>query len=134
MSQAVRFELADGTTVLVSPAPEDGVRKVGLGTHVANAQNSLRTSLAPVTRAAAEVIAEFRAGALRPEEIEVTFGVTLDARLGAIISSAKASAHLDVRLRWNGGRPADEGSTGHPSPATPPPPDAAPAPSPPPGP
>ncbi|MBO1329934.1 hypothetical protein [Streptomyces sp. VRA16 Mangrove soil] len=38
--------------------------------------------------------------------IEVSFGVTLDTQVGAIISSAKAGTHLDVRLRWSAQRPA----------------------------
>ncbi|MCX5537310.1 CU044_2847 family protein [Streptomyces sp. NBC_00006] len=156
MPEAVQFKLSDETTVLVSPPARNGVQQVGLGTHVSNATSTLRASLAPVTRAASEVIAEFRAGALHPEEIEVEFGVTLDAQLGAIISSAKASTHLAVRLRWSGGqregsqqegsqqegsqqeggqpenrRPEDTESPDHPSAATPPPPASVPAPSPP---
>ncbi|MCX4835490.1 CU044_2847 family protein [Streptomyces sp. NBC_01016] len=151
MPEAVQFKLSDDTTVLVSPPALNGVQQVGLGTHVSNATSTLRASLAPVTRAASEVIAEFRAGALHPEEIEVEFGVTLDAQLGAIISSAKASTHLAVRLRWSGGqregsqqegsqqeggqpenrRPEDTEPPGHPSATTPPPPASVPAPSPP---
>ena len=38
----------------------------------------------------------------RPEEIEICFGVTLDGKLGGVIASANAGAHLDVTLRWHG--------------------------------
>jgi hypothetical protein len=40
--------------------------------------------------------------AQRPEEIEICFGVTLDGKLGGVIASANAGAHLDVTLRWHG--------------------------------
>ncbi|MEU6844259.1 CU044_2847 family protein [Streptomyces sp. NPDC046716] len=105
-SEAVQFMLADGeTSVLVSASDRaSGSGTVSTGDRMRRAQQSLRSALAPITAAAAEVISEFRAHAERPEEIEVSFGVTLDASLGAVISSAKASTHLDVRLRWSGRR------------------------------
>ncbi|MER5948015.1 CU044_2847 family protein [Streptomyces sp. NPDC001904] len=103
-SEAVQFVLADGETTVLVSAPRRGSGTVGAGDGLRRAQRSLRSALAPVTSAAAEVISEFRAHAERPDEIEVAFGVTLDASLGAVISTAKASTHLDVRLRWNGSR------------------------------
>ncbi|MFJ4771290.1 CU044_2847 family protein [Streptomyces uncialis] len=104
MSDAVQFALSDGTTVHVSAPPRSGTGAVGLGRRLEGAQRSLREALAPVTSAAAEVIAEFRSHAQRPEEVEVSFGVALDAQLGAVITSTKTSAHLDVCLRWSGSR------------------------------
>ncbi|MFD8565408.1 CU044_2847 family protein [Streptomyces sp. NPDC057694] len=103
-SETVHFVLADGETTVLVSAPRLGTGAAGTGDRMRRAQQSLRDALAPITSAAAEVISEFRAHAERPEEIEVSFGVTLDASLGAIISSAKASTHLDVRLRWSGSR------------------------------
>ncbi|MEU9609095.1 CU044_2847 family protein [Streptomyces sp. NPDC048057] len=105
MSDAVQFALSDGTTVLVSAPARTGTGAVGLGQRLAGAQRTLRESLAPITSAAAEVIAEFRSQAQRPEEVEVAFGITLDAQLGAVITSAKSSVHLEVRLRWSGSQP-----------------------------
>lgn len=103
MSEPVEFSLADGTQVFVdTPSSHLGTGAVGLGDGPRRSQRSLRQALAPVTSAASEVIAEFRAHALHPEEIEVSFGVTLDVEIGAVISSAKTSCHLDVTLRWSG--------------------------------
>ncbi|MGW6357653.1 CU044_2847 family protein [Streptomyces sp. NPDC055092] len=108
MLETVEFLLADGTVVHVSPTERTGGGPVGLGDHLGRARQSLRQALAPVTAAASDVIDEFRAHTRRPDEIEVSFGVTLDMQVGAIISTAKASTHLDVRLRWSGQRPADD--------------------------
>lgn len=102
MPDAVQFTLADGTVVLVAPPARAGTGAVGIGTRLESAARSLRESLAPVTSAASEVIGEFRALAQRPDEVEVTFGVALDAKLGAVLTSANTSAHLSVTLRWNG--------------------------------
>ncbi|MFF6976565.1 CU044_2847 family protein [Streptomyces sp. NPDC008343] len=101
MPDAVQFTLSDGTVVLVAPPARAGTGAVGLGTRLESAATSLREALAPVTAAASEVIGGFRSLAERPDEVEVTFGVVLDAKLGAVLSSATAGAHLDVTLRWN---------------------------------
>lgn len=102
MPDAVQFTLSDGTVVLVAPPARAGTGAVGLGTRLEAAERTLRQALAPITSAASEVIDEFRALAQRPDEVEVTFGVVLDGKLGAVIASANASAHLDVSLRWKG--------------------------------
>ncbi|MFG2551565.1 MULTISPECIES: CU044_2847 family protein [unclassified Streptomyces] len=101
MPDAVQFTLSDGTVVLVAPPARAGTGAVGLGTRLESAAQSLREALGPVTTAASDVIDGFQALAQRPDEVEITFGVALDAKLGAVLSSAGAGAHLDVTLRWN---------------------------------
>jgi hypothetical protein len=102
MVDAIEFTLDDGTTVAVASPPRAGSGAVGLSDRLEAAEKTLREALVPVTAAAAQVIDGFRAMARRPEEIEVSFGVTLDGRLGGVIASANAGAHLDVTLRWRG--------------------------------
>ncbi len=102
MPDAVQFTLSDGTVVLVAPPARAGTGAVGLGTRLESASRSLREALTPITTAAAEMIGAFRNAAQRPDEVEVTFGVVLDAKLGAVLASANTSTHLDVTLRWNG--------------------------------
>lgn len=112
MPDAVQFTLSDGTVVLVAPPARAGTGAVGLGTRLESAATFLREALAPVTAAASEVIGGFRSLAERPDEVEVTFGVVLDAKLGAVLSSATAGAHLDVTLRWNGDNNRDGAGAG----------------------
>lgn len=107
MTDAVQFTLADGTQVLVAPPSRSGIGAVGLGTRVEAARQSLIDSLAPVTAAAAEMIDGFRGLAHRPDEVEISFGVVLDGRLGGVLASANAGAHLDVTLRWQAGSPPE---------------------------
>jgi hypothetical protein len=105
MPDAIQFTLDDGTVVLVAPPAPMGTGLVGLGTRLESAGSTLRAALTPITSAASEVIGQFRSIAQRPDEVEVTFGVVLDAKLGAVLTSASTSAHLDVTLRWSGTEP-----------------------------
>jgi NTP-dependent ternary system trypsin peptidase co-occuring protein len=91
-------------------APRAGSGAVGLSDRLQAADKTLREALVPVTAAAAQVIDGFRAMARRPEEIEVCFGVTLDGKLGDVIASANAGAHLDVTLRWHGSPAKPDGA------------------------
>jgi hypothetical protein len=102
MVDAIEFVLDDGTAVAVTSPPRAGSGPVGLGDRLETAQKTLRQALGPVTAAAEQMIDGFRTMARRPEEIEVCFGVTLDGKLGGVIASANAGAHLDVKLRWHG--------------------------------
>jgi hypothetical protein len=107
MSDAIAFTLDDGTTVAVTATSRDGTRPVGARDGLAKARKTLREALAPVTAAAAQVMDEFRNLAERPDEVEVSFGVTLDGTVGGIIGSASAGSHLDVTLRWRASASAD---------------------------
>ena len=109
MADAIEFVLDDGTTVAVSAGPRTGSGAVGLGDRLEVAQKTLREALAPVTAAASQVIDGFRGMARRPEEVEISFGVALDGKVGGIIAAAQAGAHLEVTLRWHGSdRPSDD--------------------------
>jgi|SRR5581483_2630589 len=112
MPDAIEFVLDNGTTVAVSSPRRAGSSAVGLSDRLELAEKTLREALVPVTAAAAQVMDGFRAMAQRPEEVEICFGVTLDGKLGGVIASANAGAHLDVTLRWHGspGKPDDGGA------------------------
>ena len=100
MFDAIEFTLDDGTTVAVAPPARVGSGAVGLSDRLEVAGKTLRQALAPVTAAAAQVMDGFREMAGRPAEVEISFGVTLDGRLGGVIASTEAGARLDVTLRW----------------------------------
>ncbi|WP_034268720.1 CU044_2847 family protein [Actinospica robiniae] len=100
MPEIVEFTLADGAKVAVSPArPRGGSTPIGLGERMEVAEKTLRQAIAPVTAAAAEMLEDFRRLA-HPDEVEISFGVALDGKLGGIIVGASAGAHLEVKLRW----------------------------------
>jgi len=108
MTDVVEFTLADGTIVAVSSlAARVGSGSVGLGGRMEAADKTLRQALAPITAAAAEMLDDFRRLA-SPDEVEISFGVALDGKLGGIIVNTSAGAHLDVTLRWHTDAPAAE--------------------------
>lgn len=108
MPDAIEFTLDDGTTVAVAAPRPDGSGAVGLGDRLQAAEKTLREALAPVTAAATQAMDSFRERARSPQEIEIGFGVTLDGKLGGVIASANAGAHLDITLRWRRTGTADD--------------------------
>ncbi len=100
MDEVTEFTLDDGTTVAVASPRRDGSSQVGLRNGLLASGKTLREAMAPVTAAATQVMDGFRELAQRPQEVEITFGVKLDAKLGGVIASANADTHLDVTLRW----------------------------------
>jgi len=114
VDNVIGFILDDGTTVAVQAARKDGSSPVGLRDKVQPSEKTLRAALAPVTAAASQVLDGFRGLARQPQEVEISFGVELDGTLGGVIASAKASAHLDVTLRWRalGAQASDDADPG----------------------
>ncbi len=98
MTTRTEFPLASGGVVVVDTPDATGVAPAGLGLDRASA--TLRNSLGPVIRAASDMMDAFHALPRRPSEIEVEFGVTLDAKFGAVITSGSAAVHLNVTLHW----------------------------------
>jgi hypothetical protein len=93
--------LDDETSVLIAVPPKAGSSPVGAGDVVKKAEKTLRESLKSITAAAEEAMDTFRAMTRAPEEVEITFGVTFDAKLGAFMASADAGAQLEVKLHWH---------------------------------
>jgi hypothetical protein len=46
------------------------------------------------------MIDAFRTLSHKPDEVEIEFGVKLDASVGAVIAGAGTGVHLNVTLRW----------------------------------
>lgn len=113
MFDATEFTLDDGTTIVVAPAARVGSGAVGLSDRLEVAEKTLREALAPITAAATQVMDGFRKMAQRPAEVEISFGVTLDGKLGGVIASAEAGAHLDVTLRWRGPDTTPDNAASH---------------------
>jgi hypothetical protein len=101
MTDLTSFDLADGLQVTVEAPGQPGVTPAGLRPRVAHAEQTLEHALRPVTAAAAEVLQKFRNLPGRPDEIEIHFGIRLDATFGAIIASTTVGTNLDVTLRWS---------------------------------
>ncbi|MCW1100075.1 hypothetical protein OJ963_40510 [Streptomyces sp. RS2] len=84
-----------------------GVRQVALGPAdlVRRSEEAVDAAMGAI-RSMAQRVGDTVSGLpLRPDQVEVEFGITLDAESGALIAKAAAGASLTVRLTWEAERP-----------------------------
>lgn len=100
----MEFRTEDGAVVMVESAePRSGARLVSRGDGPAQAARTFEGALEGVRAAAASALRVFRDGTLRPDAVEIEFGVRLSAEAGAIIAKGSAEGHLVVKLSWSPG-------------------------------
>lgn len=101
MTAVYRFELENGGAVLAEIQEEPGVARASRkGAVLQDTRLSFEKALTGVRDAAATALEQFRAMPQRPDEIELKFGVKLDAKAGAVIAQTGMEAHFEVRLAW----------------------------------
>ncbi|MGQ4387500.1 CU044_2847 family protein [Streptomyces sp. SAS_270] len=114
MDGLVEFRTHDGTPVVVETAEdESGSRLVARNDGTVQAARTFEGSLEGVRAAAESALRVFRDGSLRPDSVEIEFGVKLTAEAGALIAKSAVEGHLVVKLSWSPG-PTD--SSPEPSP------------------
>jgi hypothetical protein len=103
MSELIPFDLGDNTMVFVETADADPViSPVSRADAVlASTSTSFETALAQVRRAASTAVAAFRDMSARPDEVQIEFGVKLNAEAGAVIAKTAVDGHLRVLLSWH---------------------------------
>ncbi|MEU3030956.1 CU044_2847 family protein [Streptomyces incarnatus] len=109
MDQLVEFTTEDGALVVVEGAagvPRPGTRLVSRGDEVVRAARTFEGALDGVRAAAEAALRVFRDGALRPDAVEIEFGVKMSAEAGAIIAKGSAEGQLVVKLHWTPGSSA----------------------------
>ena len=107
MPDFVRFPLADGGSVLVEVEVEPGLERASAPSGVLRkATTTFEHALGEVRAAAGAALAQFRG--LGPDEVELKFGVKLDAQAGAVIARTGLQGQFEVKLKWVRG---EEGST-----------------------
>ncbi|MDX3532367.1 CU044_2847 family protein [Streptomyces sp. ID05-39B] len=125
MAAVVEFTTDDGGVVAVEAVEEQrpGSRLVARGDGTVQAARTFEGALEGVRSAAESALRVFRDGALRPDGVEIEFGVKLAAETGAIIAKGTAEGHLIVRLTWSPSTdraqdtvPAPQGDSASPSP------------------
>jgi hypothetical protein len=106
MTELMRIPLEDGGSVLVEAEPTPGLERAGrVGDMVREASQSLEQALHQVRDAAAAAVTQFVQMPNRPDEIELKFGLKLDAQAGAIIARTGLQGHFEVKLKWTAEKP-----------------------------
>lgn len=104
MKHLVEFPL-EGTeqTILVevdTPESTGVVRAARASDAIAKAQITFEEAMDKVKPAASAIIAKLRSLHDSPDEVEVQFGLKLNADCGAFVASAGMEANYSVTLKW----------------------------------
>lgn len=102
MKRLMEIPLGDGEVVLAEVQEDDPgwVRAADVGELAERTQMSVAAALEVGIKPLAGKLRESFAG-LRPDEVEVEFGLRLSGKLGVVFSSTEAEGHIQVRLSWS---------------------------------
>lgn len=100
MTELVRFELAGGGFVVAELDDARGVSRAARQGVLATARSTLEGALTEVRDAASAALAQFQDMVQKPDEVEIKFGVKLDAQAGAIIARTGMQGHFEVTVKW----------------------------------
>ncbi|WP_334313575.1 CU044_2847 family protein [Streptomyces sp. HD] len=98
----MEFETDGGARVVVEGVEDEhGARLVSRGGDgPARAARTFESALDGVRAAADSALRVFRDGSLKPDTVELEFGVKLTAEAGAVIAKGSTEGHLVVKLSW----------------------------------
>jgi hypothetical protein len=103
MKKLIEFPLEDGNHVIIEVDEEEsGPIPAGRGERPVLNQQTLEEALQKVFPAIKAVAQKLGSLDLKPDEVEIAFGIKLSTSLGALIASAGAEANFDITLRWSG--------------------------------
>ncbi len=110
MDALVEFKTDSGASVVVAVDEQSsGARRVSRGDDaLLRAGQTFDEALEGIHAAAESALRVFRDGRLKPDAVEIEFGVKLTAEAGAIIAKSSLEGHLVVKLNW---KPGTEGGT-----------------------
>lgn len=116
MDGLMEFKTEDGALVVVEGVEDrTGVRPVSRRDGPSQAASTFEGALDGVRAAAQSALRVFRDGSLKPDSVELEFGVKLTAEAGAVIAKGSAEGHLVVKLSWSPGETgADREADGRP--------------------
>ncbi|WP_371655338.1 MULTISPECIES: CU044_2847 family protein [unclassified Streptomyces] len=105
MGALMEFKTDDGAQVVVEVERHaSGAKLVRRGDNsVSEAARTFDSALEGIRAAAESALHVFRDGRLKPDAVELEFGVKLTAEAGAVIAKTAVEGHLLVKLSWSPG-------------------------------
>lgn len=104
MKHIIQFPLDNDGVILVEvdePELQDGVGRVARsGEIVEKATQTFDSAIDNIRPVAATIISKLRDLSTPPDEVEVQFGVKLNAAAGAVLASTGAEANFQISLTW----------------------------------
>ncbi|MFE5046872.1 CU044_2847 family protein [Streptomyces sp. NPDC056637] len=104
MDGLVEYETEGGAPVAFEASDEtgSGVRLVSRGgLPTAQAVGTFESALDGARAAAESALRVLREGPLKPDGVQIEFGVKMSAEAGAVIAKGTAEGHLVVKLSWS---------------------------------
>ncbi|MFI6605304.1 CU044_2847 family protein [Streptomyces sp. NPDC050507] len=119
MAALMEFTTDSGETVTVEVDRHvPGAQLVARDGHaLARAERTFDEALQGIRSAAESALSVFRDGALKPDGVELEFGVKITAEAGAVIAKSALEGHLTVKLSWSPGSSAEAPPASPPAPA-----------------
>ncbi|WP_211240797.1 CU044_2847 family protein [Hamadaea tsunoensis] len=96
----MKFSSADGDVVVEVDERDEGFQPVSRTKLVIEAKETFEDALTQIRSAAEKTLNVLNSGTLKPDGIEVEFGVRFNAEAGVVIARTQAEGHLVVRLTW----------------------------------
>ncbi|MGX4657830.1 CU044_2847 family protein [Micromonospora sp. SCSIO 07396] len=109
MSELMRFQTDSGSVVVEVAEGEIGFELVDRDSVIADTRRKLEGAFAEVRDGAEAALRVFRDSSLNPDEVEVEFGVKLNAEAGAIIAKTSVEGHFQIKLAWKSMQARDAG-------------------------
>ena len=108
MTQRIEFELEAGGSVIFEVADEGRPPRIEEGMMPATgildvtekARQSFEAAIDRVKPAAEVIVQKLRSLAKEPDELELEFGLKMDAEAGAIFASVGVEANFKVTMTW----------------------------------
>lgn len=99
MTYIVEFESEDGSSIFVEL--KDTSDRISLGDEIAEkARQSFESSLNAIKPIANAVVQKVQDLNRPADEVEVKFGIKMNAKLGAVIASGNGEVNYEVVLKW----------------------------------
>jgi hypothetical protein len=102
VTELLRWRTDHGPVVVEVDDPHAGSESIRWSPDevVHDAAGTFENALANVRAAIVSALGTFRDDSLRPDDMEIEFGVKLNAEAGAVIAKTALEGHLVVKLRW----------------------------------
>ena len=101
MDQLLQFESAGGQVLVEVADDEPGIDRASrVDEVVVKASASLEAAMEQVRAFANATLGKVSDLAQQPDQIEVQFGIRLNAAAEAVIARTEAEGHLQVKLTW----------------------------------
>ena len=103
MKHLVEFPLEEGGSIVIEvDEPESaGTIRAAREDTIVKAKETLEEALNNVLPVTKSLVEKLRSIGNKPDEIELTFGVSLNTAVGAVIASASAEANFSVTMHWS---------------------------------